>query len=152
MYISLVMANEIRHPLKSGFWCITISPKFYYEITHTHTHTHGVVVGMSAHCLEVNEFELNLLYYVHFGVMALRKVLIILPPLQRVKSYQCCLSAIMTISLNNSGRLICHWTKERRVYIYNSILDIEHTPYYIALGSPQTHKGMLWQPTLLWYK
>ena len=34
------------------------------------------------------------------------------------------------------------------IYIYllslyeSSILDIEHTPYYIALGSTQTHKGI----------
>ena len=33
-----------------------------------------------------------------------------------------------------------------QLYIYllllynSSILDIEHSPYYIALGSPQTHK------------
>ena len=27
--------------------------------------------------------------------------------------------------------------------LYNSsILDIEHSPYYIALGSPQTNKGI----------
>ena len=31
----------------------------------------------------------------------------------------------------------------KSIYIYmhnSSILDIEHSPYYIALGSPQTHK------------
>ena len=38
------------------------------------------------------------------------------------------------------------------IYIYNStISDIEHSPNYIALGSPQTHKVDLWQPTLLQY-
>ena len=27
-------------------------------------------------------------------------------------------------------------------YYYSSILDIEHSPYYIELGSPQTHKAI----------
>ena len=35
---------------------------------------------------------------------------------------------------------------------YNSfILDIEHSPYYIALGSIYIHKMIYWQPTLLLY-
>ena len=41
------------------------------------------------------------------------------------------------------------------IYIYllllynSSILDIEHSPYHIALGSIQTQKLISWQPTLL---
>ena len=36
--------------------------------------------------------------------------------------------------------------------LYNSsISDIEHSPNYIALGLPQTHKVNLWQPTRLQY-
>ena len=35
------------------------------------------------------------------------------------------------------------------IYLSNSsILDIEHSPYYIPLGSTQTYKVILWQPTL----
>ena len=43
----------------------------------------------------------------------------------------------------------------KNIYIYlfllynRSILDIEHSSYYIALGSTQTHEVIQRQPTLL---
>ena len=47
--------------------------------------------------------------------------------------------------------------KTNLIYMYllllynSSILNIEHSPNYIALGSPQIHKVNQWQPTLLQY-
>ena len=36
--------------------------------------------------------------------------------------------------------------------LYNSsILDIKHSPYYIALGSTHKYKVIYWRPTLLYY-
>ena len=48
------------------------------------------------------------------------------------------------INLNKFNAMECKYINLICIYLlllYNSsILDIEHSPYYIALGSPQTHK------------
>ena len=53
----------------------------------------------------------------------------------------------------NPGSLFTFHELYIYIYIYilcnSSILDIERSPYYIALGSSHNHKVILWQLTLL---
>ena len=67
----------------------------------------GVMAKVLDYNLDINEFEFQSGYYVHFPTNTLEKDMNSLSPLLWVKWYRDCSSTMMDLVLNQLQRLIC---------------------------------------------
>ena len=137
-----------------------VSWRFFLQ-THTHTYTHThiyiyvcVCVCVCAFvCMSVCMYNINKwIYIIHIYIY----IYIYNAMEYRLRPRVLWIFFVKNLHETQGSQSLFYGIKYiYLIYIYlllwcsSSILDSERSPDYIALGSPQTHKVIYWQPTLL---